>query len=238
MGFGLERNDFISDALQWRILVRAVYRWSAKQNSATIMWLCDSLCLIGSVWPSRLSLLLLPFTHYKMSTIMCEPENEFLADFLGAGGPPLKRIKSESLPLGVKSEPLASPLYTPNSVPPQSTHWGSPNGPPSVLSPYSVGPNGQLASSSPSVAGPVAPPPGSSQQQGGPPSAPSRYGGPGTPVTPGTVHNPPSVGLVAGTSPGVATGHQVQQQSSIENANSVAGLSFYIFIIVYFCLFS
>uniref|UniRef100_A0A914VV58 SP-RING-type domain-containing protein n=1 Tax=Plectus sambesii TaxID=2011161 RepID=A0A914VV58_9BILA len=149
-------------------------------------------------------------------------------DFLGAGGPPLKRIKSESLSLGIKSEVgVASPLYMPNSVPPQPTaHWGSPNGgPPSVLSPYSVGANGQIPGSSPNLVVASASAlqgGGNLPQQGGPPSAPSRYDGPGTPVTPGTVHNPPSVGLLSGTSPG-ALGHHVQQQSSVETANSVAG---------------
>jgi len=152
--------------------------------------------------------------------------------FYFSAGPPLKRIKSESFASAVtsmKSESIASPLFTPNSLPPSaSQHWGSPNGgPPSVLSPYSVAASNGGGGSGGGVGCSTSSPIANIQQQqriGGPPSAPpSRYGHT-PPVTPGALQNPPSVGGT--TSPfAVGSTHShltVQQQSSVETI-SIAG---------------
>ncbi|VDM51006.1 unnamed protein product [Toxocara canis] len=106
--------------------------------------------------------------------------------------------------------------FNPNSVPaPPSGSWiQSPSGAlPSVLSPY-----GPSTSTSPPVTQSAA-----NQQRCGPPSAPPKYGGPGTPATPSNAQNPPSIGPTAGTSPSsTQLQTNVQQQGSVE-AVSVTG---------------
>ncbi|KHN84814.1 Zinc finger MIZ domain-containing protein 1 [Toxocara canis] len=135
----------------------------------------------------------------------------------------LKRIKSESFGMngnaGLVSKQdrqQAQSPFNPNSVPaPPSGSWiQSPSGAlPSVLSPY-----GPSTSTSPPVTQSAA-----NQQRCGPPSAPPKYGGPGTPATPSNAQNPPSIGPTAGTSPSsTQLQTNVQQQGSVE-AVSVTG---------------
>ncbi|VDK56325.1 unnamed protein product [Anisakis simplex] len=143
---------------------------------------------------------------------------------LSAENHSLKRIKSESFAANVTSQQQSRSPYDPSSVPaPPSGSWiQSPSGAlPSVLSPY-----GPSTSTSPQLAQTASQQ--QHQQRCGPPSAPSKYGGPGTPATPSNAQNPPSIGPAIGTSPG-STGNalqtSVQQQGSVE-AVSVSGETF------------
>uniref|UniRef100_A0A915AXV1 SP-RING-type domain-containing protein n=1 Tax=Parascaris univalens TaxID=6257 RepID=A0A915AXV1_PARUN len=135
----------------------------------------------------------------------------------------LKRIKSESFgmngcsgSLSRQDQQQAQSPFNPNSVPaPPSSSWiQSPSGAlPSVLSPY-----GPSTSTSPPLTQSTV-----QQQRCSPPSAPPKYGGPGTPATPSNAQNPPSIGPAVGTSPSsTQLQTNVPQQGSVE-AVSVTG---------------